>query len=397
MADRGTGRRHRHRPRGRDSLADPALPDEAGPVRVSGDLDRRPGRLHAGDPADGRRRGRGLPAGAALHAADAPRHHHAAARRGRASWSGAAVDPETGYLYVPSFNGHSTIQLTEPEPHEASTLRYIRRSVSAGPVMPRGLPLWKPPYTRMTAIDMNTGEHAWMIPTGRGDRIRNHPMLRDLDLPPLGGEASRSGPLLTKTLLIHALTAGGTDGGPRLVAYDKATGAEIASIDLPGGRTRRPDDLPARRRAAHRAHRGGRGAGADCVPPAGVTPARGTPPSHAAGREWTTGRRAEPARNTSRHRGREDAETADTGSPRCRTGAARRSCARGLPTRPLGRAGVAARPRADARGRRIPVLERTAGGQEEAPAEVAVVTSGGLAAAYDRLAPRSRPIPASGW
>ena len=154
---------------------------------------------------------------------------------GGASWSGAAVDPETGYLYVPSFNGHSTIQLTEPEPNEPSTLRYIRRSVSAGPVMPRGLPLWKPPYTRMTAIDMNTGEHAWMIPTGNGDRIRNHPMLRDLDLPPLGGDAGRSGPLLTKTVLIHALTAGGSDGGPRLVAYDKASGAEIASLDLPGG------------------------------------------------------------------------------------------------------------------------------------------------------------------
>ena len=154
---------------------------------------------------------------------------------GGASWSGAAVDPETGFLYVPSTNGHSTIQLTEPEPHEQSTLRYIRRSVSAGPVMPRGLPLWKPPYTRMTAIDLNTGEHAWMIPTGNGDRIRNHPMLRDIDLPPLGGDASRSGPLLTKTLLIYALTAGGTDGGPRLVAYDKASGAEIASLDLPGG------------------------------------------------------------------------------------------------------------------------------------------------------------------
>ena len=154
---------------------------------------------------------------------------------GGASWSGAAVDPETGYLYVPSTNGHSTIQLTEPEPNEPSTLRYIRRSVSAGPVMPRGLPLWKPPYTRMTAIDMNTGEHAWMTPTGNGDRIRNHPMLRDLDLPPVGGDASRSGPLLTKTLLIYALTAGGSDGGPRLVAYDKATGAEVASIDLPAG------------------------------------------------------------------------------------------------------------------------------------------------------------------
>ena len=154
---------------------------------------------------------------------------------GGASWSGAAVDPETGYLYVPSTNGHSTIQLTEPEPHEPSTLRYIRRSTTAGPVMPRGLPLWKPPYTRMTAIDMNNGEHAWMIPTGSGDRIRNHPLLRDLDLPPVGGDASRSGPLLTKTLLVHALTTGGGNNGPRLVAYDKLSGAELASLDLPAG------------------------------------------------------------------------------------------------------------------------------------------------------------------
>ncbi len=154
---------------------------------------------------------------------------------GGANWSGAAVDPEPGILYVPSANVHSVIQLTEPEPHEASTLRYIRRSVSGGPVMPRGLPLWKPPYTRMTAIDMNTGEHAWMTPTGHGDRIRNHPMLRDLDLPPVGGDAGRSGPLLTKTLLIHAVTTGGTGNGPRLVAYDKATGAVVASLDLPAG------------------------------------------------------------------------------------------------------------------------------------------------------------------
>ena len=154
---------------------------------------------------------------------------------GGASWSGAAVDPETGFLYVPSINAHSVVRLTEPEPDEPSTLRYIRRSTSAGPVMPRGLPLWKPPYTRMTAIDMNTGQHSWMIPTGRGDRIRNHPMLRDLDLPPVGGDAGRSGPLLTKTLLLHALTAGGPNGGPRLVAYDKASGAELASIDLPAG------------------------------------------------------------------------------------------------------------------------------------------------------------------
>tara|TARA_B100001123_G_scaffold163674_1_gene188570 strand:- start:6625 stop:8673 length:2049 start_codon:yes stop_codon:yes gene_type:complete len=154
---------------------------------------------------------------------------------GGANWTGAAVDPETGLLYVPSVNAHSVIQLTEPRPDEPSTLRYIRRTTQAGPVMPRGLPLWKPPYSRMTAIDMNNGEHVWMTPTGDGDRIRNHPMLRDLELPKVGGDASRSGPLLTKTLLVHALTAGGTNGGPRLVAYDKASGEELGSVDLPSG------------------------------------------------------------------------------------------------------------------------------------------------------------------
>ena len=154
---------------------------------------------------------------------------------GGASWSGAAVDPETGYLYVPSTNTHSVVRLTEPDPDEPATVRYVRRSISAGPVMPQGLPLWKPPYTRLTAIDMKTGEHVWMIPTGDGDRFRNHPLLRDLELPPLGGDAGRSGPLLTKTVLIHALTTGGSDGGPRLVAYDKGTGAELASVDLPAG------------------------------------------------------------------------------------------------------------------------------------------------------------------
>ena len=83
LAHRGAAGGDRHRPGGRDPVADPALPDEAGRVRVPGHLHRRPRRLHARDPADGRRRGRGLPAGTALHAADPARHHHAASRRRR--------------------------------------------------------------------------------------------------------------------------------------------------------------------------------------------------------------------------------------------------------------------------------------------------------------------------
>ena len=155
---------------------------------------------------------------------------------GGANWSGAAVDPETGLLYVPSVNTHSVIPFADPDPDSPATMRYIWRwgRELGGPVMPQGLPLWKPPYSRMTAVDMNRGEHAWMTPLGDGDRIRNLPMLRDLDLPPLGGDG-RGGPVLTKTLLVNALTAGGTDGGPRLVAYDKATGEIVGSVDLPGG------------------------------------------------------------------------------------------------------------------------------------------------------------------
>ena len=156
---------------------------------------------------------------------------------GGANWSGAAVDPETGVLYVPSTNAYAVKQYRIPDPDEGATLRYIelRGGNAPRPELPQGLPLFKPPYSRLTAIDMNTGEHVWMTPTGSGDRIRRHPRLRHLQLPPLGGDASRSGPLLTKTLLLHAVTTGGTGDGPRLVAYDKASGEELASVDLPGG------------------------------------------------------------------------------------------------------------------------------------------------------------------
>ena len=87
----------------------------------------------------------------------------------------------------------------------------------------------------MSALDLNTGEYVWQVPTGNGDRFRNHPRLRDLNLPPLGGDGTRTGVVLTKTLVIYNLSAGGTNGGPRMVAYDKATGAELGSVDLPSG------------------------------------------------------------------------------------------------------------------------------------------------------------------
>jgi quinoprotein glucose dehydrogenase len=153
---------------------------------------------------------------------------------GGANWSGAAVDPDTGILYVPSRNSLAVFRLQKPTAAQKSNLEYVEARGGRFPTLPQGLPLFKPPYSRMTAIDMNTGEHLWMTPLGDGVLVRNHPMLKGLNLPPVGGDSTLSGPLLTKTLLISALTTGGRSGGPRLVARDKATGKEIASVDLPG-------------------------------------------------------------------------------------------------------------------------------------------------------------------
>jgi quinoprotein glucose dehydrogenase len=152
---------------------------------------------------------------------------------GGANWGGAAVDPETGLMYIPSRSGYGVNRVAPPDVSLNSNLRYMQ-TPARSPQMPQGLPLFKPPYSRITAIDMNTGNHAWMVPAGTGERIRNHPALKGLDLPPLGGDSTFSGPLLTKTLLIYALTTGGSSGAARLVAYDKANGTEVASVDLPG-------------------------------------------------------------------------------------------------------------------------------------------------------------------
>ena len=166
---------------------------------------------------------------------------------GAATWGGAAIDPDSGWLYVPSRNQAVVISMYQPDPALGATVEYTHGASEddmlqgrglgpsrTGALMPQGLPLLKPPYTRMTAINMNTGEHEWMVPLGDGDRVRNHPLLRGLNLPPVGGDGV-GGPVLTKTLVISALTAGSSNGGPRLVARSKDTGEELGSVDLPTG------------------------------------------------------------------------------------------------------------------------------------------------------------------
>ena len=161
---------------------------------------------------------------------------------GGANWGGAGADPESGFLYVPSRTA-PTMMVLSPGKLSFSNLGYVRNG-SFGPESvhpdnpeppngPQGLPLFKGPYTRMTAYNLNTGEIAWQVPTGIGsDAIRNHPALQGVNLPALGGQGSMGGPLITKTLLLHGLVTGRTG---QLVAYDKKTGATLGQVDLPGG------------------------------------------------------------------------------------------------------------------------------------------------------------------
>jgi quinoprotein glucose dehydrogenase len=147
---------------------------------------------------------------------------------GGANWEGGTYDPETGMLYVGSFTSPSVFALTSQP--DFTDVRYIAGGGAELPWL-EGLPVVKPPWGRITAIDMNTGEHAWMIPNGpTPDEIANNPALAGVELPPTG-RMTRAMLLATKTLLF------GTDGwggSPSLRAYDKATGAEIAAIELPG-------------------------------------------------------------------------------------------------------------------------------------------------------------------
>jgi len=151
---------------------------------------------------------------------------------GGANWHGAAVDPESAYLYVPSSTNPRAYVLVKPDPSR-SNLHFVHgRSLDVQG--PKGFPLVKPPYSRVTAIDLNAGDHAWMEPHGEGPR--DHPAIRDLDLPPLGGGYTLGGaPLATKTLLF--VTHGGRNMTPgasarQLTVYDKTSGEYLGAIAL---------------------------------------------------------------------------------------------------------------------------------------------------------------------
>ena len=202
----------------------------------------------------------------------------APATGGGTNWPGGAYDPENNMVYVVSNSSVTSLAVVPPYPGQ-SDMAYIQGSALSGPrtsggagssagggrtefdaaqrarptssrgTPPRNLlvdrlPLLKPPYGRLTAIDLRQGEIAWQVPHGQTpDRIANHPALAGLEIPRTGQGAS-VGTLVTKTLVIagEAELTSDENGTRRamLRAYDKSSGVEVGAVELPAPQTGSP-------------------------------------------------------------------------------------------------------------------------------------------------------------
>lgn len=184
---------------------------------------------------------------------------------GGANWPGGALDPETGILYVSSLTNPDGLSITPADP-KRSDMGYIgsvagRTAANSGSgaggqpnytgegparpnIGPRGLPLIRPPWGRITAINLNTGDHVWMIANGDApEAVKNNPALKGLNLDlSKAGKPERSPLMVTKTLLFGAdgsglFNAGPNAGGKMFRAIDKKTGAIIHEMALPASTT----------------------------------------------------------------------------------------------------------------------------------------------------------------
>jgi quinoprotein glucose dehydrogenase len=178
---------------------------------------------------------------------------------GGANWQGGSFDPETKRFYI--FTNVTITQLGLITPEEGrSDMLYVRGAVrnpnppalpapgppgggGGGGLNVRGLPLVKPPYATISAIDMNKGDLLWKIPHGdTADNIKNNAALKGVTIPRTGRQG-RIGVLTTKTLLIAGEGGFNTtpDGrGAYLRAYDKVTGADAGQVFMPAPQTGSP-------------------------------------------------------------------------------------------------------------------------------------------------------------
>jgi quinoprotein glucose dehydrogenase len=190
---------------------------------------------------------------------------------GGANWPGGALDPETNILYIYSFTNATSLGLVNDP--KRSDMDFGRGRASQGAtgatgaptgatgatgaggaggggegggnaVTVRGLPLIKPPYGRITAIDLNRGDIAWQVAHGdTPDTIRNHAALKGLTISRTGRTNGRIGTLVTKSLVIAGEPGFNTTPagrGAMLRAYDKATGQDAGAVYMPAPQTGSP-------------------------------------------------------------------------------------------------------------------------------------------------------------
>ena len=177
---------------------------------------------------------------------------------GGTNWPGGSYDPETHIVYVSSQSQITPLGLVPPRDPTKNDMAYVQGNAAAGartragagsaPAAPaeppaegggggltvRGLSLVKPPYGRITAIDLTKGEIVWQVAHGETpDSVRNHPALKGLNIPRTGRPGT-AGTLVTKAVVIAGETSfGPTPSGQRgamLRAYDKATGKEVGAV-----------------------------------------------------------------------------------------------------------------------------------------------------------------------
>jgi quinoprotein glucose dehydrogenase len=197
---------------------------------------------------------------------------------GGTNWPGASYDPETHILYAFACNACLTpLGLVQP-PKEVSDMNYVAgtagqkvqmrtgpgENVGADAPMPvgtpsagggggggyvplniDGIPLIKPPYGTITAINLDRGEIVWQIAHGETpDLVRNHPALKGLTIPRTGQTTYNVGTLITKALVIagdgQITTTADHPRGAMLRAYDKATGKEVGAVYLPAPQSGSP-------------------------------------------------------------------------------------------------------------------------------------------------------------
>ncbi len=174
---------------------------------------------------------------------------------GAGQWPGGAYDPATQTFYIFSNISYNPTGEVPADPKVTDARMMLGRATppaddnsgapkAVAPLTVQGMPLMKPPYGQITAIDMNRGTIAWQVPHGETpDEVRNNPALKGLAIPRTGSRG-KVGVLVTKTLVIagDGTATTGDDGkkGGWLRAYDKRSGREVGAVPLPARVTGSP-------------------------------------------------------------------------------------------------------------------------------------------------------------